>query len=283
MRLILKHLRRRRYKSYQALLDETGLWIEHPLVSSLYEILVVQGDLARAEETFTSFAPSGLLDIPSRSRSVPTSSKKYARPSTIWRRITDTNADGETPCSRGGHASIMDPGRGIIYIFGGWNGSHDLADFWAYSTSQQQWTTLSLDTSAEDEGGPSARSCGAATFDSRTGDIYFLGRYIQKPPLLSQSLHTQGPAGGNSGEEGSSARTSGTTALPRVRRMRMSTGGSALPGSGAAGPPGVAYAAPQSPQESLNVFNVSSRQAGDCANFLSFVIRDHCTTRVCLD
>lgn len=267
MRLILKHLRRRRYKSYQALLDETGLSIEHPLVSSLYEALVVQGDLARAEEIFISFADSGLLDIPSRSRSVPTSSKKYARPSTNWRLITDTNADGDTPCARGGHTSVMDPGRGIIYIFGGWDGTHDLADFWAYSTMQQRWMTLSLDTSAEDEGGPSSRSCGAAAFDNRTGDIYFLGRYIQKPPPLSQP-HSQGSTGGNSGEEGSSARTSGTTALPRVRRMRLSTGG-APPTSVATAPPSAAYAAPRSPRESLNVFTVPSRQAGHCAVFFS--------------
>jgi Kelch motif len=260
MRLILKHLRRRRYKAYQALLDETGLSIEHPLVSSLYETLVVQGDLARAEEIFISFAASGLLDVPSRARSVPTCSKKYGRPSTIWRRITDTNADGGTPCARGGHASVMDPERGIIYIFGGWDGSQDLADFWAYSTSEQRWTTLSIDTSAKGEGGPSARSCVAAAFDNRTGDIYFLGRYILKP--TSSQSYSQTSMAGNSGEESIGARTPGTTALPRVRRMRVSTGGG-TPTPGTAGSPTVVYAAPRSPQETLTALTIpSSRQAG---------------------
>lgn len=30
------------------------------------------------------------------------------------------------------------------------------------------------------DGGPSARSCGAAVFDEKTGNIYFLGRYVMR-------------------------------------------------------------------------------------------------------
>lgn len=222
MRLILKHLRRRRYTAYQALLDETGLSIEHPLVSALYEALVVKGDLVQAESIFNSFASSGLLDVP-KSRSGSSSSiNTHAKPSTVWRQIFDTNADGDTPSARGGHASVLDPERGILYLFGGWDGTDDLADFWAYSIPHQRWTTLSLDTSVEEDGGPTPRSCGAAALDTRSGDIYFLGRYVPRPPTSSSQPQPPPTEGGDS------ARTSGATAtMSRARRIRLSTGGPA--------------------------------------------------------
>lgn len=225
MRLVLKHLRRRRYKAYQSLLEESGLSIEHPLVSELYESLVTKGDLEQAESIFTSFADSGLLS--NRLASV--------KPTTVWTRIFDTSSDGLMPSPRGGHVSVIDTSRGIMYLFGGWDGVNDMADFWAYSIPNRQWTELSYDTSIPDGGadsigeggigiGPSARSCGAATFDPRSGDIYFLGRYVAKPPQHRQSsppgqrsnqtLIDESGSGGSA--PGGSART--TLTLPRARR-----------------------------------------------------------------
>ncbi|XP_048357436.1 muskelin [Sphaerodactylus townsendi] len=36
-----------------------------------------------------------------------------------------------------------------VYLFGGWDGTQDLADFWAYSVKENQWTCISRDTEKE--------------------------------------------------------------------------------------------------------------------------------------
>lgn len=36
-----------------------------------------------------------------------------------------------------------------MYLFGGWDGTQDLADFWAYSVKENQWACISRDTEKE--------------------------------------------------------------------------------------------------------------------------------------
>ena len=36
-----------------------------------------------------------------------------------------------------------------IYLYGGWDGTHDLADLWAYHAPTCQWTCLSKNTEEE--------------------------------------------------------------------------------------------------------------------------------------
>lgn len=36
-----------------------------------------------------------------------------------------------------------------VYLFGGWDGTQDLADFWAYSVKENQWACISRDTEKE--------------------------------------------------------------------------------------------------------------------------------------
>lgn len=36
-----------------------------------------------------------------------------------------------------------------VYLFGGWDGTQDLADFWAYSVQENQWLCISRDTEKE--------------------------------------------------------------------------------------------------------------------------------------
>ena len=61
------------------------------------------------------------------------------------------------PSARGGHQLVMDPGSQNIYLFGGWDGNQDLADFWVYSVTAAKWTLISSNTEAD--GGPPSRSC----------------------------------------------------------------------------------------------------------------------------
>jgi hypothetical protein len=137
----------------------------------------------------------------------------HTRPSTTWKRIWDTSADGNIPSPRGGHACSFDAARGTLYLFGGWDGNQDLGDFWAYSIPAARWTRLSANAAAE--GGPSARSCGSAIFDQKTGDIFFLGRYVVKMPLAEKRKQAAQPQQQVNGTE---ERAGETAASARERR-----------------------------------------------------------------
>jgi hypothetical protein len=60
----------------------------------------------------------------------------------VWKRIVTS----DTPTMRGGHQMCMDSDTGILYMFGGWDGGKDLADFWAYNSTSATWRCLSEDT-----------------------------------------------------------------------------------------------------------------------------------------
>jgi hypothetical protein len=66
----------------------------------------------------------------------------------------------------------------VLYLFGGWDGNRDLADFWAFDISSGKWRLLSLNTEAD--GGPSPRSCHKMVFDPKTRQIFILGRYLER-------------------------------------------------------------------------------------------------------
>ncbi|XP_073918983.1 muskelin isoform X6 [Castor canadensis] len=87
---------------------------------------------------------------------------------------------------RGGHQMVIDVQTETVYLFGGWDGTQDLADFWAYSVKENQWTCISRDT--EKENGPSARSCHKMCIDIQRRQIYTLGRYLDSSVRNSKSL-----------------------------------------------------------------------------------------------
>ena len=60
------------------------------------------------------------------------------------------------PSPRGGHQLVIDSIHQNIYMFGGWDGSRDLSDFWQYNICGNKWTMLSED--AQMDGGPGPRS-----------------------------------------------------------------------------------------------------------------------------
>lgn len=131
LRHILKHLRQRRLLGpYQSILARTGLshgsasqQFEHPAISSLYLSLVLQGQFTQAESTLNTCAREKLF----------ASSILAFQPRALWTRISPTgDPKGVTtqPSARGGHAMCLDQERGLIYMFGGWDGRKSLGDFW---------------------------------------------------------------------------------------------------------------------------------------------------------
>ncbi|KAJ7680656.1 Muskelin N-terminus-domain-containing protein [Mycena polygramma] len=166
MRYVLKHLRQRRFLGpYNAILARCGLQVEDPLVTELHENVVLQGNWAKAEQIIQRISQTDLFDAYRNSR--PTHS--------VWTRLPGTDADGDVPSPRGGHAMCIDHVGGTIYLFGGWTGQKSLDDFWAYDIKTEKWRVLSYHTS-NDLNAPGARSCHRMVFDTKSGKIYVLGR-----------------------------------------------------------------------------------------------------------
>ncbi|KAI0685090.1 Muskelin N-terminus-domain-containing protein [Cerioporus squamosus] len=142
-----------------------GLQFEHPLITSLHEAFVLQGNWAEAEKIVRDCGNEGLLR----------SYRQACEAGMRWTRIRGMDPDGDVPCRRGGHAMCIDEENGMIYLFGGWDGQRSLDDFWVYEIAKDSWRLLSVATSRE-KNGPGPRACHKMVFDSKTGSIYLLGR-----------------------------------------------------------------------------------------------------------
>lgn len=166
LRLVLKHLRQRRmFGPLQNVLARTGLQLEHPSVSSLYEALVLHANFDLCEELLQSMATASLFSMSLLS------SQPYSR----WARIHAVDFDGDAPSARGGHAMCIDSINGRIYLFGGWDGQKNMDDFWVFDIKSGDWQVLSYAAQRELHG-PGPRACHKLVFDAATGDIYFFGR-----------------------------------------------------------------------------------------------------------
>ena len=177
MRYVLKHLRQRRLLSpFQDILSRSGIQLEHPLITQLHESIVLQGDWTRAEQLLQQLSSAKLFDSYLHSH----------QPFAEWTRISATDADGDIPPARGGHAMCIDPINEMIYILGGWDGEKSLDDFWVYRIREDRWKLLCQSTTQEPNA-PGARSCHKMVFDTKTGSIYVLGRLSDSDALREPS------------------------------------------------------------------------------------------------
>ncbi|GLD48036.1 muskelin, partial [Lates japonicus] len=194
IRLCLKHFRQHNYtEAFESLQKKTRIALEHPMLTHLHDRLVLQGDFDACEELIDKAVRDGLFNQyisqqeykPRWSQIIPKCNK-----GTTAQEINrdDMNGDGDDnrPGMRGGHQMVIDVQTETVYLFGGWDGTQDLADFWAYSVQENQWACISRDT--EKESGPSARSCHKMCIDSQRRQIYTLGRYLDSSVRNSKSL-----------------------------------------------------------------------------------------------
>ena len=176
IRLCLKHLRQRNLMdSFHALQQQTKISMEDDVLTKLHQSLVLDGDFEVAESILDNMAQKSLFD-------------EYINQCSYnpqWRRIHATDANGETPCMRGGHQLCIDCDAGMVYLLGGWDGTKDLADFWVYDINQDFWICLSQDT--KKNGGPGPRSCHKICFDPQSKNVYVLGRYIDPQSRANSS------------------------------------------------------------------------------------------------
>lgn len=116
-------------------------------MSKLHEALVVNGNFAKTEEYVEKFVSDGLTDTYS-------SKEPYKAVWAVQDLLTDPDVK---PSMRGGHQLIIDSNENRIYLFGGWDGFHELSDLWCYDIKMNSWTLVH--ERAELHGGPCPRSC----------------------------------------------------------------------------------------------------------------------------
>ncbi|RUS82092.1 hypothetical protein EGW08_010137 [Elysia chlorotica] len=188
VRLCLKHFRQRGYTdAFRELSAKTSITLEHPLLTQLHTILVINGDFKACEDFIIQGRNEGMFDQ-------FLGQQEYQ---SEWTAIEPINARKPEPPSearpgmRGGHQMCIDVRTETIYMFGGWDGNRDLSDLWSYHLPSQTWTCLSDDT--EKDGGPSARSCHKMCLDYDKKQIFTLGRYLdpsmRSPERLKCDFH----------------------------------------------------------------------------------------------
>ena len=66
----------------------------------------------------------------------------------VWQLLTHQSGNVQSwPGVRGGHQLCLDVDAQLIYMFGGWDGSQDLADLWVYDIERRHWKCLCRDAS----------------------------------------------------------------------------------------------------------------------------------------
>ncbi|CAE6415260.1 unnamed protein product [Rhizoctonia solani] len=171
LHLVLKHLRRSNFlTAHASLLSQTDLRTEHPKITRLHDALVLEADLGTTEALVKSIAEEeGLFEYCAR----------VSPPACVWKKVTPEGDAGKVPVGRGGHQLCLDVERGVVYLFGGWDGAKNLSDFWSYTIATNQWKLTHEDTAAV--GGPSARSCHNMVYCHTNRTIYVLGQLKEQP------------------------------------------------------------------------------------------------------
>lgn len=92
---------------------------------------------------------------------------------------------------RGGHQLCLDSEARRAYLFGGWDGFHDLDDLWMFDIASESWVELAEHTAGA---GPSPRSCHKMCLDTRHKRLYTLGHYLE------HEWRSSTPSGGLAGD-----------------------------------------------------------------------------------
>ena len=166
IRLCLKHFRQHNYsEAFETLQKRTKVYLEDELLTRLHNLLVVNGDFLESERLLEQASHDGLFN-------------NYLRRQLYIPKWTPLSPRSVRPGMRGGHQMCIDPLAETIYLFGGWDGTKDLADMWCYHIPNGEWVCLSKDTGMQ--GGPSARSCHKMCLDPQRKKIFTLGRYLDQ-------------------------------------------------------------------------------------------------------
>lgn len=148
--------------------------MEHPLLSRIYEA-ILNGNYEELEKMLQAECHDSMFQEHVESLSY--------KP--FWKRL---HPAGERPCMRGGHQMCIDSEDKKIYLFGGWDGQQDLADFWIYDIPHSSWKCISKDTRLQN--GPCPRSCHKIAFFRAKKQIWVLGKYVDPETRANTQLNS---------------------------------------------------------------------------------------------
>lgn len=248
-RLILKHLRERgHHAAFKELLHSSKLEgggrgegpprddstapsasgrrpFEHPIITRLFQA-ILRGDWETAEQCLDHSAGLAVDDDDDEGIETDPHSSLFScfvdKSAQVaqWARIDATDAHGEIPAPRGGHHMVMDSNHQVAYLFGGWDGNTELNDLWAYHMAESRWRCISKNTSLQ--GGPSPRSCHKMAFDSRSGLIYVMGRYVDYETARNARAQ-EGASGASRAASGANTPQGPSSPGPRATSASAST------------------------------------------------------------
>ena len=93
----------------------------------------------------------------------------YDSQASTW---TELSPVGAVPSARGNHRMVYDPENGVVVLFGGNDGSAELADVWTYDLAMNTWQRL--DTPGDV---PPGREEHALVYDPSTGGVLLFGGF----------------------------------------------------------------------------------------------------------
>lgn len=182
IRLILKHLRSKgHFDAFRALSLETGIQLEDPEITDLYQCLVDAGAFTKVEKIMENLIDGKNI----RWRIVCSKIKLKCSPSTEGHveefiakqkykaKFTELKPTAENPIRpkpRSQAAYAFDEIRQLIYMFGGNDDTTELNDFWVFDVAKSEWSTI------ESLNGPSSRSGCKMVFDPFGNQIFIIGR-----------------------------------------------------------------------------------------------------------
>lgn len=174
IRLCMKHFRKlEQPEIVETLQRVTGVPLEDPRLTGLYDLLVTKGEHLQAERFISNAVMMGLLN-------------DYINAQTYRALWTKLSTNEPKPGMRGGHQMVLDPSAELLYLFGGWDGNQDLSDLWSYNIATNKWTLICKDT--ETVGGPTARSCHKMCLDPERRQLFTLGRYLDTQYRTPENL-----------------------------------------------------------------------------------------------
>jgi len=205
IRLCLKHFREKNYtEAFESLEKKTKVQLEDPVLTRLHTTLVKEGNYEAVERLMLQLLNDGMFSdfiseqqpkpvwspliypvetniediVPPGTVSAPLSPDSESLPSDDERPSFSLSPPPREPPPRGGHQMVIDSSAQMIYLFGGWDGKQDLADFWSFHIPTARWTQLFQN--CESDGGPPPRSCHKMVLDPTYRQIFVLGRYVER-------------------------------------------------------------------------------------------------------
>jgi muskelin len=177
LKLVLKHLRSNGFtQEFLSIRDKSQIKLESEHVTQLFKIIFPESNRPNGLETCEQM-------ISKMDESLFSEYVGKMPYQANWEQLESEEV--LFPDKRGGHQMVFDRVTKSLILFGGWDGTRELADLWRYETQSGAWFCQSEDTFLD--GGPCGRSCHKIALHTSKRLLFVLGRFIDMD-LRKESL-----------------------------------------------------------------------------------------------